>query len=514
MSDEDRARIGAGVSTQSYAKGTQIIKEGEPGVYFYIVKSGTVLVTRHNSETNEDEEVVHLSENDYFGEAALLTDAPRTASVIALEDVVCYSLSQKRFKLLLNDPEKQELVVFPKRQAISAEDCDDSHSHPHGSVSGRFTEKTEEQMKLLLAAMRKNVVFSTYEESQLEQVASSMWIQEVASGETLIEVGESGNFVYVVEQGEFEIIKPPSRGNVAKKPIVAGAGEVFGELALLYNAPRNATVKAIANSQVWVTDRVTFRNILIALTDDVVQEYASLIEKIPVLACLAKEERESIARCMQKVSFAPSVNIIKQGDPGDELFILIKGSAVAMRREVEGGPNVEVRQYGPGGFFGERALIMNEPRAATVTALSDCDCLRMKRYEFELMMGSLEDVMNSRINEYSQINGYVRQQTLAKSQVSSLNGMQNSVNIRTRVGETMVVNSPLALSKRVDFETVVFMGRGSFGNVSLVKHKASKKFYAMKALNKAHIVEKHQKTHVRNEKLIMQTLDHPNIIRL
>lgn len=79
---------------EQVAEGTQIIREGEPGDKFYLIRQGVVSVRRGP----DDAELVRLGEGEFFGEAALLTGQPRNASVVALSDSILYSLNQENFQ--------------------------------------------------------------------------------------------------------------------------------------------------------------------------------------------------------------------------------------------------------------------------------------------------------------------------------------------------------------------------------------------------------------------------------
>jgi cGMP-dependent protein kinase len=72
----------------SYKDGETVITQGENGSTFYIVKDGTMLVTK------DGEKVAVLSSGDYFGEQALLTDDARAATVVAEKGVECFVLDR------------------------------------------------------------------------------------------------------------------------------------------------------------------------------------------------------------------------------------------------------------------------------------------------------------------------------------------------------------------------------------------------------------------------------------
>ncbi len=78
---------------EQVTEGTYVIREGDPGDKFYLIRQGTVSVRRGPDET----EIAQLTDGDHFGETALLTGQPRNASVVALSDTTLYSLSQENF---------------------------------------------------------------------------------------------------------------------------------------------------------------------------------------------------------------------------------------------------------------------------------------------------------------------------------------------------------------------------------------------------------------------------------
>lgn len=84
--------------------GDKIISQGEPGDYFYIIKSGRCMVTRKNPDQNKDIKLADLTAGDTFGEEALISDATRNASIVMLSDGTLSRLSKENFLELLNEP--------------------------------------------------------------------------------------------------------------------------------------------------------------------------------------------------------------------------------------------------------------------------------------------------------------------------------------------------------------------------------------------------------------------------
>ena len=103
----------------------------------------------------------------------------------------------------------------------------------------------------------------------------------------------------------------------------------------------------------------------------------STVEKIlhlksaPVFDRVAGEDLAPLARIAEVEVYAPGGSIVKEGDTGDALFIIVKGHA---RVEVKGRA---IAQLGPGDTVGEMAVLDSEPRSATVTAVDDVEVLRI-----------------------------------------------------------------------------------------------------------------------------------------
>lgn len=139
-----------------------------------------------------------------------------------------------------------------------------------------------------------------------------------------------------------------------------GKGTCFGELALMYNSPRAATVTAASNSLVWVVDRFTFRRIVTDLSEKKFGVYVGFLKKVELLTPLAEYERKKIAEALEEVSVPAGATIFKQGENGDAMFIVHSGEVSI--KKTDGAESKEVSRCKSGDYFGERALITNEVR--------------------------------------------------------------------------------------------------------------------------------------------------------
>ncbi len=117
-------------------------------------------------------------------------------------------------------------------------------------------------------------MFNSLNPDELEIVLDAMVSVHKKANETIIKEGEDGDNLYVVEKGTLTCTKIfVSDFDRFNKQIQAGKteptflkeyqpGEAFGELALLYNAPRAATITAKTDSELWALDRRTFNFIV------------------------------------------------------------------------------------------------------------------------------------------------------------------------------------------------------------------------------------------------------------
>eukprot|EP00497_Spongosphaera_streptacantha_P000673 TRINITY_DN1448_c0_g1_i1.p1 TRINITY_DN1448_c0_g1~~TRINITY_DN1448_c0_g1_i1.p1 ORF type:complete len:235 (-),score=30.05 TRINITY_DN1448_c0_g1_i1:2-706(-) len=162
----------------------------------------------------------------------------------------------------------------------------------------------------------------------------------------------------------------------------AGAGTAFEENALMVSSPRGATVQASKPSIVWCLDASSFREVeqgTSAKPTHLSRLKKFLQTKVPILKALPAPTFDTLAKNVQEVSFRDKTTIIHQGDPSNYFYIIQQGTAIVKKAPPNSSPDnaVLVNKYKEGGYFGERGLLLLQPRAATVIATSDIKCLVM-----------------------------------------------------------------------------------------------------------------------------------------
>ena len=224
--------------------------------------------------------------------------------------------------------------------------------------------------------------------------------KRAAPGEFIIKQGEEGDNLYVVESGVLSCTKlfaGNSEPTFLKK---FQPGDSFGELALLYNAPRAATIEADVESLLWTLDRRTFNHIVKGAASKKREKYELFLDKVKILSSMEPYERSKLADAFKEEFLAAGTTIIKEGDEGTVFYLIEDGEATATKTMNDGEAPTEIMQYKIGDYFGERALLKNEPRAANVIAKTDCTVVSMDRHSFKRLMGPLEEILKRNMDTY------------------------------------------------------------------------------------------------------------------
>ncbi|KAK1715810.1 camp-dependent protein kinase regulatory subunit [Colletotrichum lupini] len=285
---------------------------------------------------------------------------------------------------------------FGRRTSVSAESLKPS-ADTYDNWSPPYHEKTKEQLGRLQTAIEGNFLFSHLDEEQSGQILGALNEKPIPAKDIkVISQGDAGDFFYVVEKGSFDVyvnssgtLQPGPEG-MGQKVGTIQAGGSFGELALMYNAPRAATViSAESGCTLWALDRLTFRRILMESTFARRRMYESFLEEVPLLQSLTPYERSKIADALETQKYAPGETIIKEGDPGHAFFLLESGEADAYK----GGVKESVKHYSKGDFFGELAFLNDAPRAASIVATTDVKVASLGKNAFQRLLGPVEGIM-------------------------------------------------------------------------------------------------------------------------
>ena len=316
-----------------------------------------------------------------------------------------------------------------------------------------------------------------------------MYKENINKGDYLIKQGDEGSTFYVVESGEFKIFVQDV-GEVDKLQ----RGRCVGELALLYNAPRAASVIATTDCVVWTVNRQAFRKALMEEKIKETNKNIKFLKECELLKPLLNSELHLIDQALELNRYNKDDIIFKLGDPGDKFYIVKDGKLSGTAKD-----NTKF-DINIGGFFGERALLTNEPRAATIKCSTECELLTLSKIDFDALLGPLEDIMKRNMEEYDK--------------PEDERNLLNNNSIKNNNNGNSNDNNRQCQCKLDEFKVIGILGRGAFGTVKLVSDPKTDISYALKGIRKCQVVELGQQTHILNEKKVMKMLDNQFLVNL
>lgn len=260
--------------------------------------------------------------------------------------------------------------------------------------------KTDEQRNRLQEACKDILLFKNLDQEQLSQVLDAMFERQVDNGEHVIDQGDDGDNFYVIERGVFDIFVKID-GAPKKVGCYDNRGS-FGELALMYNTPRAATIVATTEGSLWAMDRATFRRIILKNAAQKRRMYEAFIESVPLLKSLDVSERMKVVDTITTKSYEDGEQIIAQGAKADCFFIVEAGEVRIMMKSKTKEGEVEIARCTRGQYFGELSLVTNKPRAASAYAVGDVKCAVMGVQPFERLLGPCMDIMKRNITHYEE----------------------------------------------------------------------------------------------------------------
>ena len=119
---------------------------------------------------------------------------------------------------------------------------------------------------------------------------------------------------------------------------------------------------------------------------------ARALASTPLFAGLPSEALEALVAELELVPLPAGEVLFREGDPGDALYVVVEGEVAVL---AEGPPRVEMARLGPSAFIGEVALMTDQPRSATVTAVIDTELLRIDRQTLSTVLASHGEVLNA-----------------------------------------------------------------------------------------------------------------------
>ena len=385
------------------------------------------------------------------------------------------------------EPEQENFASgVPSRRGIRKSGAIVS-SVSEGDIRGPYQrallEKTEAETDIIMRAFAEKPLFAKLDREQLAEVAGVMQVEMFEPGAALMSEGENGDTFFVLAEGSASV----TMGKTFVRDLVRG--ESFGDIALIYNQLRTATITAKTTCTAFTLSREAYRNEVVESIKRQRRAWEQFLVEVPLFSTFQPSQRGKIADALTPIRYETGERIIQQGDVGDKFYILESG-AVTITED-----NSDKRlEFGRGKFFGEISLIHDVPRTAHVTADSAVRCLTLDRAAFGRLFGQQVVDQLAGTNEIvlPTAAAHVRQRR------SSLDGARLPTFVKASLE---------------DFKLGTYVGFGAFGYVRIAKHTPSGKICAIKAMAKGYLVSKHQVRHAVGERDLLLSCEHPGIVQ-
>lgn len=419
------------------------------------------------------------------------------------------------------DPKRSMQTAIGRAKAITgAKATDRTSTKP--LLKGPRADPSEHDF--IQSSLSNLLLFNKLDRIIQRKIVTDMYELPVAAGDILIQQGDVGvaaNQLYVVKGGKFEVLE--RRRGVNMRVNVKERGDCFGEISLMYNCPRSATVAATTDAVVWVLDRDVFRHYVQTSAEEEIGQVELFLNSVPLLSPLSREDKMRVVDALVEEPFAAGTKVIVEGDKGDKFFIIKEGEAVVTASEKE------VNRLFKADFFGEAALLHDEPRKATVRAVTNLVCLSLQRETFIAILGPLQDIMDkeksaeatsqrmaklkpksSAAHRRPTAEVVIKYSTSSGKSQGTATGHLDEVNELRKGGSKLTDQEDAGDNKLVLIEGEL-LGEGAFSRVCKVAEETTSRQFALKRMTKQAALQCPE--HVFCEQYITRNLAHPFCIR-
>jgi CRP-like cAMP-binding protein len=279
-----------------------------------------------------------------------------------------------------------EVVQTGEQHALSASEVDESTELDLADLEEIPLPEPRVLGAAAAATLASTPLFAGLSREALESLVAELELVTLAKGETLFYEGDPGDALYVIVEGEVAVqAEGPPRVEMAR----LGAGSFIGEVALMTDQPRSATVTATADCELLRIDRETLASVLATHGEVLAAVLRFVRDRLvdrwtrtsPLFRPFDETERAMLASRFRFLEVTAGSTLLAAGARPDGLYIVLAGS-FAVRRE-----GVQVGTIGPGDLIGETALLSGGVLKSEVVARGKSLALCLPAADFrELIM--------------------------------------------------------------------------------------------------------------------------------
>jgi cGMP-dependent protein kinase len=313
--------------------------------------------------------------------------------------------------------------------------------------------------ELILNVLKNSFIFKELDDTELNILMACMFHCRVAEGQYVFKQGDVANTFFIIKSGTAEIHANERFIKTLESP------KYFGETALLYNAPRNASIRAATELELFGMERQTFQKMIRQISNRSFESSFACLEKAAIFDSLTKEQKIQLTENVIVEKYAAGDTIIHQNATAHSFYLIKTGSVDCLKH------GKVVAKLNEGATFGEQAMVEKGQRAVTVKAKNDVVLLALSSDVLEKILGeTLQDLQNKNVlfwavasePHFAGLLAAQKERWFQQSKMVSFDG----INILKRAGQP-ITRLYLVLEGQIKYGEKVFE-RGQFFRLDLV----------------------------------------------
>lgn len=253
-------------------------------------------------------------------------------------------------------------------------------------------------------AMPPMPLFSDLPKEAFIALTERMELRTFAPGQVVVQEGDAGTSMFVVVQGTLKVVRTgDGQAMVSLAELTDGA--FFGEMALLSDAPRSATVVAVDDVMLFELSR--------ELIDEITREFpqvaevmkrfhknrllTNLLKTSPIFAPFSAAEKKVLIEKFKSRNIPEGSYVITRERPGDGLYVVLQGRCVVLDVDAQRREKV-LAELKEGDVFGEMSMLWHKETCASVRASTPCVVLRMPKTAFNEVIMTHPQILETLTN--------------------------------------------------------------------------------------------------------------------
>jgi len=265
-----------------------------------------------------------------------------------------------------------------KNDRIRRQKADNANNE---SRAASATEVSPENKHFLKKVLQKHFLFEGLEDEERDMLVCYMQVHKASGGEIIFSQGQKGDCCYIIQSGVFTVSIDDRHVKQLRSK------HTFGELAMLYNVNRTATVTCSQDGILWKMDSNGFRVAMDKLSDKHLNRALGFLKNDPTFCSMKEEDLNLLAAACTVQVFGRSEQILREGEVGDWMFIVIEGTVETVDRF----GNQAVKKAGT--LLGSAGLMYTKHHVSGAKAIDTVTCLALGKSSLERLLGPVEDVL-------------------------------------------------------------------------------------------------------------------------